>query len=86
MISIAIELQSNSVSQAMNLFYARPVIPLLIAGITGIYVGADFPGYLLWAAGITLLSTGMMIEIILETSSVLSLWIAPAATRTVARQ
>jgi len=34
----------------MNVFYARPVIPLLIALIGGIYLGSEFAGYLQWAA------------------------------------
>jgi competence protein ComEC len=54
----------------MNLFYARPVIPLLIAGITGIYVGAEFPGHLLWAAAIALLCTGLLIGCIMRKKAV----------------
>jgi competence protein ComEC len=54
----------------MNLFYARPVIPILIAGITGIYVGAEFPGHLLWAAGIALLCTGLLIGCIIRKKAV----------------
>jgi competence protein ComEC len=42
----------------MNVFYARPVIPILMAGMTGIYLGAEFAGHLLWAAGFILLCAG----------------------------
>ncbi len=50
----------------MNTFYARPVMPLLIAGIAGIYLGTEFPGHLLWAAGIIVLCTGILITFLIR--------------------
>jgi competence protein ComEC len=61
----------------MNVFYARPVIPLLITGILGIYLGAEFPGRFLWAAGIALLTAGLMIGCVLRQRPV---WAALASS------
>ena len=58
----------------MNVFYARPVIPLLIAGIAGIYLGAEFPGHLLWVAGIALLCVGLLVFYIVRQHAA---WVVP---------
>jgi len=44
----------------MAKFYARPIIPLLIALIAGIYLGSQFPGFLLWATGFLCLGAGLL--------------------------
>ena len=58
----------------MNIFHARPVIPLLIAGITGIYLGTRFPGHLLWAAAVAVLCAGLMMGLVVRQRAG---WIAP---------
>jgi competence protein ComEC len=45
----------------MNVFYARPVIAFLIAQITGIYLGSEFPGHLPWAATVAAICAGFII-------------------------
>ena len=55
----------------MNIFYARPIIPLLIAGIAGIYLGTGFPGHLVWAGGVALLCAGLMIGLIVRQQAAL---------------
>jgi competence protein ComEC len=44
----------------MNVFYARPVIAFLIALISGIYLGSEFPGYLSWAAAGAIICAGFL--------------------------
>lgn len=44
----------------MAKFYSRPVIPLLIALVSGIYLGSEFPGYLLWTAGVLCMGVSLL--------------------------
>ena len=53
----------------MNVFYARPVIAFLIALITGIYLGSEFPGYTPWAAAGAIIWAGLLIVAVVRQRS-----------------
>jgi competence protein ComEC len=55
----------------MNLFYARPVIPFLIALISGIFLGSEYPGYQLWAFAGAAICAGYIVFCVLGHRNVL---------------
>jgi competence protein ComEC len=55
-------------------FYSRPIIPFLIALVAGITLGSAFPGYSLWAGGIIVICSVLILFHIIWKQTV---WLAP---------